>query len=140
MSSSPRAVPSSLNAWSAEYIDAQYAQYKADPGSVAPDLRAFFMGFELGNERAPAGGASAGGDRGSPLDRAVGSLAGGDLARARVLIDAALAIDRQQLGLALKAFLDSQAAATESRPQAHRAGPLAELLATTEPEAARRSL
>ncbi|MEF8748714.1 MAG: hypothetical protein V5B31_12980 [Candidatus Accumulibacter propinquus] len=74
------------------------------------------------------------------LDRAVGSLAGGDLARARVLIDAALAIDRQQLGLALKAFLDSQAAATESRPQAHRAGPLAELLATTEPEAARRSL
>jgi len=74
------------------------------------------------------------------LDRALGSLAGGDLARARGLIDAALAIDGQRLGQALKAFLDSQAAATESGPQAHHAGPSAELLATTEPEAARRSI
>lgn len=78
MSSSPHALPSSVNAWSAEYIDAQYAQYRADPGSVAPDLRAFFMGFELGSERAPAesaGGVGATrGGQGPTFDRAVGAL------------------------------------------------------------------
>ncbi len=78
MSSSPHALPSSVNAWSAEYIDAQYSQYRADPGSVAPDLRAFFMGFELGSERAPAesagGVVATRGGQGPTFDRAVGAL------------------------------------------------------------------
>jgi 2-oxoglutarate dehydrogenase E1 component len=75
MSSSPRAVPSSVNAWSAEYLDAQFAQYKADPESVASDMRAFFMGFELGHDRAPASAGSASStEGGSFFDRAVGAL------------------------------------------------------------------
>ncbi|MBL8760982.1 MAG: 2-oxoglutarate dehydrogenase E1 component [Phycisphaerae bacterium] len=74
MSSSPRAVPSSVNAWSAEYIDAQYAQFKSDPASVAPDMRAFFLGFELGNDRAASAGDKGGGEGGSSFDRAVGSM------------------------------------------------------------------
>ena len=47
MTSAPRAVTSSVNSWSAEWLDAQYAQYQSDPSSVAPETRAYFMGFEL---------------------------------------------------------------------------------------------
>ena len=47
MSTVPRAVPSSVNGWSAEYLDAQFAAYQRAPDSVSPDLRAFFQGFEL---------------------------------------------------------------------------------------------
>ncbi|MGD9236535.1 MAG: 2-oxoglutarate dehydrogenase E1 component, partial [Desulfobacterales bacterium] len=34
-------------AWSAEYIEAQYKRWKADPSSVSTDWRYFFDGFEL---------------------------------------------------------------------------------------------
>jgi 2-oxoglutarate dehydrogenase E1 component len=37
----------SINSWSAEYLDAMYEQYRADPDSVPEDARAFFQGFDL---------------------------------------------------------------------------------------------
>jgi 2-oxoglutarate dehydrogenase E1 component len=52
-----RAVPASINGWSAEYIDGEYKRYQADPSSVAADLGAFFAGFDLAGAR--EGGASA---------------------------------------------------------------------------------
>ncbi len=39
----------SINGWSAEYLEAQYRQFKDDPNSVSADTRAFFQGFELGS-------------------------------------------------------------------------------------------
>ncbi|GAB4516340.1 MAG: 2-oxoglutarate dehydrogenase E1 component [Phycisphaerales bacterium] len=53
MSTSPRAVRPSVNGWNAEYLDAQYTAWQADPQSVSPDLRAFFMGLEAGASRNP---------------------------------------------------------------------------------------
>ncbi len=47
MSQAPRAVPPSVNGWNAEYLDAQYQQFLADPASVPADLRSFFQGFDL---------------------------------------------------------------------------------------------
>jgi 2-oxoglutarate dehydrogenase E1 component len=55
MTSAPRTVSPSVNGWQSEYLDAQYAQYKADPNSVPADMRAMFQGFDL----ALAGGAGA---------------------------------------------------------------------------------
>ncbi len=43
----------SVNGWQGPYLEAQYAQYKTDPASVAPDLRSFFMGFELAGGPGP---------------------------------------------------------------------------------------
>lgn len=43
-----RAVAPSVNGWSGDYLDAMYAQYQADPGSVPSDVRAFMQGFDLG--------------------------------------------------------------------------------------------
>ncbi|HYE60499.1 MAG TPA: 2-oxoglutarate dehydrogenase E1 component [Phycisphaerales bacterium] len=43
----PRAVSPAVNGWNAEFLDAEYARFKADPGSVSPDLAAFFQGFDL---------------------------------------------------------------------------------------------
>lgn len=61
MTSAPRAIPPSVNGWHAEYLDAEYARYKADPTSVPPDLRAMFQGFDLalggGTPTGKAGGA-----------------------------------------------------------------------------------
>jgi len=57
MSDAPRAVPPSVNSWSAEYLDAEYARYLAAPASVQPDLRSFFQGFDLALAR-PAGAAA----------------------------------------------------------------------------------
>jgi len=62
MSSGISAVKPSVNAWNAEYLDAQYAAFKADPTAIAPDLRSFFQGFDLAlSTAAPAakGGAAA---------------------------------------------------------------------------------
>jgi 2-oxoglutarate dehydrogenase E1 component len=57
-----RASPASVNAWSAEYLDAQYQAFKADPASTPPDLAAFFAGFDLGLSRpAPAAGSAGAG-------------------------------------------------------------------------------
>ncbi len=47
----PRAVKPSVNGWNAEYLDDQYARFKADPASVSDDLRCFFQGFELSLEK-----------------------------------------------------------------------------------------
>src|SRR5688500_15807963 len=47
MSQSPRAVAPSLNGWNAEYLDAQYEQYRADPAAISPDLAGFFQWFFL---------------------------------------------------------------------------------------------
>lgn len=68
MRGAPRAVTPSINGWSAEFIEAQYEAYKADPSSVPEDTRAFFQGFDLalargaGSGGSGAGSGSAGGD------------------------------------------------------------------------------
>ena len=41
-------------AWNAEFIEAQYKRWKADPTSVSRDWRFFFEGFELAASGAPA--------------------------------------------------------------------------------------
>lgn len=52
MTTAPRAPISptspAVNGWNAEYLDQQYALFRADPSSVSPDVRAFFQGFDLG--------------------------------------------------------------------------------------------
>lgn len=47
MSTAAKPIPPSLNGWSAEYVEQQYAQFRRDPSGVTPDVRAFFAGFEL---------------------------------------------------------------------------------------------
>ena len=59
--STVRAASGAVNGWSAEYLDAMYAKYKADPDSVPADLRAFMQGFDLGIDRPAGGGAASGG-------------------------------------------------------------------------------
>ncbi|MFN0130991.1 MAG: 2-oxoglutarate dehydrogenase E1 component [Phycisphaerales bacterium] len=54
MSTIPRAIRPSVNAWSAEYLEAEYARFKADPASVPDDMRAFFLGFDLAGASRPA--------------------------------------------------------------------------------------
>ncbi len=56
-----RAVPASVNAWNAPYIEQEYARYKADPSSVTGDLAAFFRGFDLARDGMPAGASAASG-------------------------------------------------------------------------------
>ncbi len=41
----------SCNGWNAEYVDALYEQWRADPDSVDAQFRQFFQGFELGLQR-----------------------------------------------------------------------------------------
>jgi len=50
MSASVRAVKPSVNGWNAEYLEAQYEQWRRDPGAVSTDLDQFFRGFDLGRE------------------------------------------------------------------------------------------
>jgi 2-oxoglutarate dehydrogenase E1 component len=52
----PRATPPSINAWNADYLEAEYARFKSDPDSVPADLQSFFRGFDLGVVRAPSNG------------------------------------------------------------------------------------
>ena len=40
-------------AWNAEFIEAQYKRWKADPNSVSSDWRFFFEGFELAASTMP---------------------------------------------------------------------------------------
>jgi 2-oxoglutarate dehydrogenase E1 component len=47
MTASPQPVTPSVNAWNAEYLDAQYQRWKTDPASIPPDLQQFFVGFDL---------------------------------------------------------------------------------------------
>jgi 2-oxoglutarate dehydrogenase E1 component len=69
MSSGPRAVPPSINGWSAEYLDAQYREYQENPGATPADLRAFFQGFDLASARGAGGG-----DEGQQFQSAVDDL------------------------------------------------------------------
>ena len=48
----------SLNGWQPEFVDAQYQRFLADPDSVGPEWRQFFLGFELGMSREPEAAAS----------------------------------------------------------------------------------
>src|SRR5688572_12908189 len=50
----------SVNAWNADYLEAAYRQFQADPQSIPPDLQAFFRGFELGLNTTPAAAAGGG--------------------------------------------------------------------------------
>lgn len=55
----PGALPPSINGWNAAYIESEYQRFRADPGSIPGDLRAFFMGFDLAASR-PAEAATGG--------------------------------------------------------------------------------
>ncbi|MCE2881177.1 MAG: 2-oxoglutarate dehydrogenase E1 component [Planctomycetaceae bacterium] len=48
----------SLNGWQPEFVEAQYQRFLADPDSVGPEWRQFFLGFELGMSREPEAAAS----------------------------------------------------------------------------------
>lgn len=63
MTPASRAIPPSVNGWQAEYLDAQYQQYRIDPASVPVDLRTLFQGFDLAldGRAASAGGGGTGG-------------------------------------------------------------------------------
>ena len=67
-----RAVSPAINGWSAEYLDAQYQQFKLDPASVAGDMAAFFQGFDLGGGGGGGGGAGARPEAGGPAGAAGG--------------------------------------------------------------------
>src|SRR5205085_5910019 len=57
VTNAPRAIastPPSINAWNAEFLEAEYQRFLADPGSVPADLAAFFKGFDLGVARSPS--------------------------------------------------------------------------------------
>ena len=47
-SSDPASIGQSINGWQSDFVEAQYAQYQADPNSVGPEWLNFFRGFELG--------------------------------------------------------------------------------------------
>ncbi|MCC6425786.1 MAG: 2-oxoglutarate dehydrogenase E1 component [Phycisphaerales bacterium] len=59
MTTAPRAISPAVNGWNAEYLDEQYARFRADPASVSADLKAFFQGFDLGVSMPSANGAAA---------------------------------------------------------------------------------
>jgi 2-oxoglutarate dehydrogenase E1 component len=65
-------VTPAVNAWSAEYLDEQYRQFKTDPASVSGDMAAFFQGFDLGVGRPGTTEAGAA----SPLQSAAEDLIG----------------------------------------------------------------
>ncbi|MFZ9915683.1 MAG: 2-oxoglutarate dehydrogenase E1 subunit family protein, partial [Phycisphaerales bacterium] len=48
----------SLNGWQPEFVEAQYQRFLADPDSVGPEWKQFFLGFELGTAREPEAAAS----------------------------------------------------------------------------------
>ena len=60
----------SVNGWNAEFLEAEYTRFRADPESVSADLRAFFQGFDLGS----AGGQSPTGSGGAAAAGGVGSF------------------------------------------------------------------
>ena len=52
--------PQSVNSWQPDYVEALFAQFKADPDSVGPEWKSFFLGFELGLKLEGAEGAVVG--------------------------------------------------------------------------------
>jgi 2-oxoglutarate dehydrogenase E1 component len=77
MTSAPRAIPPSINGWSAEYLESRYALYKQDPGALDEIERMFFAGFDLAMAEGLkfAGGGSATSSNGNGL--AMAKAAGG---------------------------------------------------------------
>lgn len=67
-----RAIPPSINGWNAEFLDAEYARFRADAASVTEDLRSFFQGFDLAAAGGGPGGATSGGA--SPFQNRVDAL------------------------------------------------------------------
>ncbi|MEM1071855.1 MAG: 2-oxoglutarate dehydrogenase E1 component [Planctomycetota bacterium] len=53
MSGDPRANRPSVNGWNASFLESQYEAYRADPGSVPADVRAFFAGYDLASASGP---------------------------------------------------------------------------------------
>lgn len=72
-SSAPRATPPAINGLSPEYLEAAYEQFKADPGSLPEDMRAFFSGFDLAMAGAPVSDKATIGAA-SPFQQAVSNL------------------------------------------------------------------
>ncbi|QQS09606.1 MAG: 2-oxoglutarate dehydrogenase E1 component [Phycisphaerales bacterium] len=64
-------VGAAVNSWSAEFLDGEYARFKADPNSVPEDSRRFFQGFDLA--LASGGTAPATGEA-SPFQSSVNKL------------------------------------------------------------------
>ncbi|MBL8747064.1 MAG: hypothetical protein JNK58_12010, partial [Phycisphaerae bacterium] len=52
MTPAPKSTSHSVNGWNAEYLDAQYQQWKRDPHSLPPDLQQFLTGFDLAHAAA----------------------------------------------------------------------------------------
>ena len=78
MTTAPRAIVPSVNSWNADFLEAEYERFKADPDSVPADLQAFFRGFDLGLNTVPSAAAPAA--SGPPAPGLTGGPAtGGDL-------------------------------------------------------------
>jgi 2-oxoglutarate dehydrogenase E1 component len=95
MSSPLRATVPAVNAWSAEYLQAQYEAYQQDPASLTPEMRAFFAGFDLALRSTPSGATSAGTGHDAPALAGTAGLSTAEVrnalrlhAGARSLIDA----------------------------------------------------
>ncbi|MDX2148774.1 MAG: 2-oxoglutarate dehydrogenase E1 component [Planctomycetota bacterium] len=86
MTAAPRAIPPSVNGWNAAFVESEYERFQADPTSVAPDLRAFFQGFDLAHSRLDNAGTGGTGDtagasvKSAPAGLASGGMASGGLA------------------------------------------------------------
>jgi 2-oxoglutarate dehydrogenase E1 component len=67
---------SSVNGWSAEYLEAQYQRFLEDPLSVPEDTRSFFQGFDLalGGGAFPKAGLAGQASADEPLDYRVSDL------------------------------------------------------------------
>lgn len=79
MTTVPRAVKPAVNSWNAEYLDAQYRAWKADPGAVSEDMAQFFRGFDLAMSSGAAGTSitAAGNGQVSLRDASCGGITGG---------------------------------------------------------------
>ncbi len=85
MTTSPRAIVPSVNGWNAEFLDAEYQRFRADPASVPADLAAFFHGFDLASAGAPGLPDAAGAGR--PLPDGRGSASTDGTARFQSAVD-----------------------------------------------------
>jgi 2-oxoglutarate dehydrogenase E1 component len=85
MTAGPSPIAPSVNAWNAEYLESQYAAWKADAGSVSAELAQFFTGFELGLTR--TGGADRSASAAAPTGAAMAASVPAAIAM-RDLIDA----------------------------------------------------
>jgi 2-oxoglutarate dehydrogenase E1 component len=69
--------PQSVNGWQPGFIEDLYGRFKADPDSVGPEWRQFFLGFELGTTL--ESGTSTAGDAAGARPAPVAALAAGGL-------------------------------------------------------------